>query len=90
MKTFKPSVRNLLLAAALALPLFAVGGAARADETGPGEPPMPHAEHGPRGPEFGPAGFGPGPGLGPGRPPLFRGLDLSEAQQDKIFAILHA
>lgn len=90
MKTLKPSVRKLLLAAALAMPLFVMGGAARADEMGPDQPPMPHPAHGPRGPEFSPPGFGPGPGFGLGRPPLFRGLDLSEAQQDKIFAILHA
>jgi Spy/CpxP family protein refolding chaperone len=93
MKTSKPSVRNVLLAVVLAMPLFAMGGAARADETGAGEPPMPHGERGPRGPEHDGPGFGPGPGgpqFGPGRPPSFRGLDLSEAQQDQIFAILHA
>lgn len=31
--------------------------------------------------------FGPGPHAGP---PFLRGLDLSEAQQDRVFAILHA
>lgn len=50
-------------------------------------------DHGPGfGPGFGPEhgpGFGPGPGLG-GRPPFFRGVELSEAQQDKVFTILHA
>lgn len=65
----------------MALPLFVTGGAARADEMGPGMPPM---AHGPRGPEHD------GPGFGPGQPPFFHGLDLSEEQQDKIFAILHA
>jgi periplasmic protein CpxP/Spy len=30
-----------------------------------------------------------GPGMG-GEPPFLRGLELSEAQQDKVFAILHA
>jgi len=93
MKTSKPSVRNVLLAVVLALPLFAMGGAARADEMGGGEPPMAHGERGPRDPEHDGPGFGPGPGgpgFGPGRPPLFRGLDLSDAQQDQIFAILHA
>lgn len=97
MKTSKPSVRNVLLAAVLAMPLFVMGGAARADETGAGQPPMAQGEHGPRGPEHdGPGPFGPGrapgfgPGFGPGSPPFFHGLDLSEAQQDKVFAIVHA
>lgn len=111
MKTSKPSVRNVLLAAVLAMPLLVLGGAARADEIGADQPPMAQGEHGPRGPEhdgpgrFGPglphggpeqggpdrgSGFGPGPAFGPGRPPLFQGLDLNEAQQDKIFAIVHA
>jgi len=84
MKTSKPSVRNVLLAVVLAMPLFAMGGSARADEMAPGEPPMAHGERGPRGPEFG------APGFGPGRPPFFHGLDLSDAQQDQVFAILHA
>lgn len=39
--------------------------------------------HGERGPEF-----GPGSGAGPGMPPA--GLQLSEAQQDKLFALHHA
>lgn len=116
MKTSKPGVRNVLLAAVLAMPLFVMGGSARADEMGADQPPMAQGEHGPRGPEhdgpgpFGPGGPhgapeqggpgrapgfgpgpGPGPGFGPGRPPFFfHGLDLSEAQQDKIFAIVHA
>lgn len=45
------------------------------------------------GPDHGPGfghGFGPGPGFGPGRPPFFHGLELSEAQEDQVFAILHA
>lgn len=99
MKTSKPSVRNILLAAVLALPLFATAG-----DMGEEQAPAPQGEHGhgpqqggpehggpDRGPGFGP-GFahGAGPGFGPGRPPLFHGLDLSEAQEDKIFAILHA
>jgi Spy/CpxP family protein refolding chaperone len=89
MKTSKPSARNVLLAAVLAMPLFVMGGAARADEMGAGQLPMAQGEHGPRGPERdGPGRFG--PGFGPGRPPFFHGLDLSEAQQDQIFAIVHA
>jgi Spy/CpxP family protein refolding chaperone len=97
MKTSKPSVRNLLLAAVLAMPLFVVGGAACADELGAEHPPMAQGERGPHGPEHDGPGFGPGlppphggPGFGPGRAPFFHGLDLSEAQQDKVFAILHA
>lgn len=62
---------------------------------GPGFPPQggPHpGMHGPGGFVRGP-GFGPGPGPGPGprgEPPFLHGLQLSEAQQDKVFAILHA
>ncbi|MRX09897.1 periplasmic heavy metal sensor [Pseudoduganella sp. FT25W] len=114
MKTSKQHGRNFLLAAVLAMPLFAMGGAARADETNADQPPpMAQGEQGPRGPQgddrgpggpdehggprggpehggpgFGP-GFGPGPGFG-GHPPFFRSIDLNEAQQDKVFAILHA
>jgi Spy/CpxP family protein refolding chaperone len=70
---------SILLAAALALPLIA----AHADDMGPGRPPMMQGdEH--DGPERG------GPGHGPGRAPFFRGIELSEAQEDKVFAILHA
>ena len=53
-------------------------------------------DHGPDNPPpgFGPgpgAGFGPGPGFGPaGRPPLFHGVELTDAQEDQVFAILHA
>ena len=108
MKTLKPSVHNILLAAAVALPLFGVSSVARADDMGAGRPPMIQGEPeaggddrggperggpGPgapeRGPGFGP-GFGPGAGFGLGRPPFFRGIELTEAQEDKIFAILHA
>jgi protein CpxP len=143
MKTSTPNVRNLLLAAVLAMPMFAIGGAARADELGADQPPMAQGEPGPGprgvdgdnegpggpgkegpqhrgpqpggehggpngapehgqngGPEHGPGfapgfGLGPGPGFGPGAgfggvPPSFFGVELSEAQEDKIFAILHA
>jgi Spy/CpxP family protein refolding chaperone len=93
MKTSKPSARKVLLAAVLALPLLSMGGAAHAEEFGADRPPMAQDEHGPRGPEHdGPGPFGPnrGPGFGPGRPPFFHGLELSEAQEDKIFAIIHA
>lgn len=102
MKTSKQNGRNILLAAILAMPLLTMGGAARADETTNDQPPpMTQGDHGPRGPESddrgpggpgGPDGQGPrgGPGFGPGRPPFFHGLELSEAQEDKVFAILHA
>ncbi|WP_373986707.1 Spy/CpxP family protein refolding chaperone [Duganella sp. BuS-21] len=102
MKTSKASVRNILLASILALPLFAVGVAAAEDMDG-GRPLSAHEERGPRGPEHdgpppfgGPQRGGPdhggdrGPGFGPGRPPFLRGVELSDAQQDKVFAILHA
>ncbi|UMR29170.1 Spy/CpxP family protein refolding chaperone [Massilia sp. MB5] len=58
---------------------------------GPGFPPPggPHpGMHGPEGLARGP-GFGPGPGPR-SEPPFLHGLQLSEAQQDKVFAILHA
>ncbi|MQA18760.1 Spy/CpxP family protein refolding chaperone [Rugamonas rivuli] len=96
MKTPRTSVHNILLAAAMALPLIATAGAARADDLGGdgGRPPMMHVApdqdgHGP-GPGFR-GGMPPlgGPGMG-GRPPFLHGVELSEAQQDQVFAILHA
>ncbi|GJI97259.1 hypothetical protein RugamoR57_39770 [Duganella caerulea] len=107
MKTSKNSVHKILLAASLALPLLAAGGAARADDQGgnAGQPSMmrhdgqPGPEH--DGPEHGPGGRAPGggfhggmppfggPGMG-GRPPFAHGIELSEAQEDKVFAIVHA
>lgn len=109
MKTQKTSLHNILLAAAMALPLFAAGGAARADDLGDdaGRPPMTRqgAGHGDEhdGPEHGAGDRGPAPGFhagqppfgGPhmgmgGRPPFVHGIELSEAQEDKVFAILHA
>ncbi|MYM32320.1 periplasmic heavy metal sensor [Duganella sp. CY15W] len=84
MKTSTSGVRNMVLAAALALPLLVTGGAARADgNVPPDQPPMMPGEPGP-GPH-GPHGLMHG-----GRPPFLRGLELSEAQEDKVFAILHA
>lgn len=113
MKTLKPSVHNILLAAAVALPLFAMTSVARADDVGAGRPPMMQGEAGERGddhdgpgrpgsdhdgpergsPGLGGQGFGGpgfGSGFGPGRSPFFRGVELTEAQEDKIFEILHA
>lgn len=103
MKTPRTSFHNILLAAAMALPLFAATGAAHANEVDDDALRPPMMEH--DGPEHGPAGRGPGspsgpgfhPGLPPvggpgmgGRPPFARGIELSEAQDDKVFAILHA
>ena len=124
MKTPKNSAHHILLAAAMALPLFAASGAVRADEQGEaaGSPPLRHSDpqggergaehdgpgHGPehggpedRGPEHGGPEHGAGPGFhggpppfgGPGmggRPPFAHGVKLSEAQEDQVFAILHA
>ncbi len=93
MKKPTQNVRNILLAAALALPLLTLGGAARADDVNADLPPMARDDQGPGGPQHGPGfghGFGPGPGFGPGRPPFFHGIELSEAQEDKVFTILHA
>lgn len=100
MKTPKPSVHNILLAAAFALPLFAMTSAARADDMDGGRPPMMQGgpehgapEHGPGG--FGHGGFGPGPRGdmpqfgGHGGSPVLHGVALTEAQQDQVFAILH-
>ncbi|MCU6498267.1 periplasmic heavy metal sensor [Rugamonas sp. A1-17] len=107
MTTSKNSLHKILLAASLALPLLAAGGAARAeDQDGDaGRPPMMRHDgrQGPDhdGPEHGPGGRAPGggfhggmppfggPGMG-GRPPFAHGIELSEAQEDKVFAIVHA
>ncbi|OFA00846.1 Spy/CpxP family protein refolding chaperone [Duganella sp. HH101] len=98
MKNPRTRVHNILLAAAMAWPLIASAGA---DDMGgdAGHPAMTHAapdrdgQHGPgrQGPEHGDAGpgFRGGPGMG-GRPPFLHGVELSEAQQDQVFAILHA
>jgi Spy/CpxP family protein refolding chaperone len=103
MKTKKTSPQHLLLAAALAAPLAlplsshaanGIGAADAADAPFDAPPNGPHGAHGPRG--------GDGPGLPPGGPGmcgrsgpgphrgLLHGVDLSEAQEDKVFAILHA
>jgi len=97
MKKTKNTLQRLVLAAAIAMPFVAhadepapaptMQGEA-GDQGGPGDhgspqggPPMagmPHEHDGP------PPPFGHG---GPGGAPFLFGLDLSEAQQDKIFAI---
>ena len=100
MKTPQNSVHHILLAAAMALPLFAMSGAAHSHNndndgdagTDGGRPPM--MRDGDRGPEHGlgfHAGMPPfgGPGVG-GHSPALRDVALSEAQEDQVFAILHA
>lgn len=89
MKTKKTGVHKLLAAVAMALPLLAMG----ANEMDGEHPPMLHG---------GPDRDGPGNGLrmdggmppfiGPGmvgRPSFMRGVELTEAQEDKVFMILH-
>jgi len=61
---------------------------------GPDRGPGNHGDRGGHGgaggPEGPPPGFGPGPGFGPQGGGLFRGVELTDAQEDKVFAILHA
>lgn len=86
---FATPVATMGAAVALSACLLAAP-AALAQQAPPGDgpgfdgPDMPHVDD--RGP--GP-GFGMPPG-GPGGVPFLRGLDLSEAQDDRVFAILHA
>jgi Spy/CpxP family protein refolding chaperone len=84
MKTKKINLHYLLLTAALALPLATLAANGPAPDQGPrGEGPGPDGPH-PHG-----APFGPPPGMMRGEPHFLHGLDLSEAQQDKVFTILH-
>jgi Spy/CpxP family protein refolding chaperone len=99
MKSTRHRVAAALLAACFATSAFAAGEAdapPAADQQGPGH----RGERGP-GPDGGPHGFGEhGPGMpGPGMPfdgmhggmmMHMRRLNLSEAQQDKLFNIHHA
>lgn len=74
-------LRGAAVAAALLIGTSAFAQAGGPDE-GPGRAPAgPHAPDGP-----GPRGFARG---GPAGLPFLRGLDLSPAQQDRVFAILH-
>ena len=70
-----PSIAVSLLLSACAMPLPAL-----AQQGADGPPPraMAAVPHGPA--------FGPGPGL----PPFLQGIELSEAQQDKVFAATYA
>jgi Spy/CpxP family protein refolding chaperone len=84
MKTKKINLHYLLLTAALALPLATLAADVTVPDPGPrGERPGPDGPH-PHG-----APFGPPPGMMHGEPHFLHGLDLSEAQQDKVFTILH-
>ncbi|MGX9697235.1 Spy/CpxP family protein refolding chaperone [Janthinobacterium lividum] len=69
---------SLLLLSACSMPLLALA----QQESAPDGPPARTVE----GP---PPGFGHGPGT-PGLPPFLHGIDLSEAQQDKVFAATYA
>ena len=96
----------LLLVAALSLAgMYGGAGAAEDDMHGPahgGHAPAHAAEasrgpgmapHGTDGERYAPPGTGRPPFGPPGMlsaPPFLRGLELSEAQQDKVFALLHA
>jgi Spy/CpxP family protein refolding chaperone len=82
MKLTRHSMAAALLAACCAT-VFAAGQAGSpAPDGGPGP--------GDRGPGRGAGGPGPRSGHGPGGHGPFGGLQLSEAQQDKLFAIEHA
>lgn len=71
-----------LVAATLAGPLHAAPGF---DETMTAPPPPADSDAPGPGPDFGPRRHMGGPGL-----PFLRGIALSEAQQDRLFAIMHA
>ncbi|PLY44315.1 hypothetical protein CSZ94_06135 [Janthinobacterium sp. ROICE36] len=69
---------SLLLLSACSMPLLAL-----AQQDSAPDDPLARAMPGP------PPGLGHGPG-GPGLPPFLHGIDLSEAQQDKVFAATYA
>jgi len=106
MKNSTHRLNYLLLAAAVALPLLSVTSAVRSADMNVDQGPAMAAGRrgGPGGSPDGPdggaggrsamgpppgAGFSFAPGFGP-QVPLFRGVELTEAQEDRIFAILHA
>jgi Spy/CpxP family protein refolding chaperone len=96
MENTRQDLQTILLAAAMLLPLAARAADVEreAPERGPrmeerrgppdaGIDPRAGGRPGPHGrPDFGPAPFG-------GVPPYLRGVELTEAQDDKIFAIVH-
>jgi periplasmic protein CpxP/Spy len=79
-------------AAAVAATVFASAALAApaADAPPPGAPAAADFDAG--GPDFdrGPGPRGPGPHMGGPGLPFLRGIDLSEAQEDRLFAIMHA
>ena len=80
---------SLLLLSACSMPLVAL---AQQTPVPDGPPPRAMEEPPPRAMEEPPPAFGHGPG-GPGPqglPPFLRGIELSEAQQDKVFAATYA
>lgn len=97
MKTPRQNLPTMLLAACIALPFAVQAESVAVDGPHPPEArwqghDAPEPRHFNREHGFGPQA-GPHPGVGGGlhrAPPFLRGLDLSEAQQDKVFAILHA
>jgi Spy/CpxP family protein refolding chaperone len=98
MKLTSLSAAAALLAACVtatcAVPAFAAGEAdapPAAGQPGPGNDHERGHERGPEGFGFGGHGPGaPGPDMPFGRMPPLHGLKLSEAQEDKLFAIMHA
>jgi periplasmic protein CpxP/Spy len=95
MRIKKSNLQTLLLTATLAMPLAAMADGAPGAAPAFGQPSAPGMDEGQpmRGMAGGPVRPGmmpfPAPGMG-GEPPFLRGLELSEAQQDKVFAIRHA
>jgi len=94
MKTNKIPLQKFLLSLAVAVPLCA--GAAGANEVEDHRPAMLHGGPDRDGPDAGAPMQGGMPPFGPpgmagvaGRPRFLRSIELSEAQDDKVFAILH-
>ena len=94
MKNDRTRASKILLAMAMALPLYA--GAVGADDMQEHRPAMQHGGPDDDGPDDGPRVHGGMPPFGRpdlsggvGRPILLRSVALSEAQDDKVFAILH-
>lgn len=94
MKTNKTSLQKILLTMAVALPLCAGAVGANDMEDHPaamlrGGPDRDGADSGPRMPGGAPPSGPPGMAGMVGRPLFLRSIELSEAQDDKVFAILH-
>jgi Spy/CpxP family protein refolding chaperone len=88
-------LKRLLLAAAICLPVAAMADPV-APPPGADSQPMQGGHDGPGMPGgpgmdmHGPFGHGGPGGPGQGRPPFLHGMELTEQQDDKIFALLHA